>query len=61
MPVDFKNIKKDRAKKRKLMLWIESEICDEIDSLKPKSITTQEAIRQIIKYHLNEQRLLGLL
>ena len=53
--------KKSKGKKTKLMLWIENELLDDISDLKEPEMTRQEAIRQILVYHVEmEKNLSGL-
>lgn len=44
--VQIINTKKESTK---LMLWIEKEILDEIDRIKPEEVSRQECIRQILR------------
>jgi len=39
--------------KTKLMLWIEVDHLERLNKIKPKELTTQECIRQIITDYLN--------
>lgn len=55
----FKSVKKNKKPKRRLMLYIDQEMIDDIDSLKPRGLTTQEAIRQILAYHIEETKTLN--
>ena len=57
--MDFLPIKKSFTKKKKLMLWIDMEIIDTLDSMKPPHITIQEAIRQILKNFIEDGDELG--
>lgn len=58
----FKNMKKkNKGKKTKLMLWIDNELLENISDLKQPEMTRQEAIRQILNYHVEmEKNLSGL-
>lgn len=47
--MDFKEVKKSYTKKRKLMLYIDKDICELIDDMQPNTITVQEKIRQILQ------------
>ena len=39
----------NKKESTKLMLWIEKEILDEIDRIKPDAVSRQECIRQILR------------
>ena len=56
--VEFRDVKKSRTKKRKLMLWVDESLCSQIEQMKPPSITLQEAIRQVLKYYVQDDALL---
>lgn len=55
----FKQVKRTTTKKKKLMLWVDNSLIEEIESLKPRGITTQEAIRQILAYYVEETKALN--
>jgi hypothetical protein len=50
----FQDIKRTKVPKKKLMLWVDQDIVDKIEELKPPSITVQEAIRQVLNHYVNE-------
>ena len=50
----FQDIKRTKVPKKKLMLWVDQDIIDKIEELKPPSITVQEAIRQVLNHYVNE-------
>ena len=54
----FEDIKRTKVPKRKLMLWIDESIIEQIEMLKPPTITTQEAIRQVLQHYIGEDDLL---
>jgi hypothetical protein len=58
----FKGMRgKTKGKKTKLMLWIDNGLLDDIAELKEPEMTRQEAIRQILAYHVEmEKNLSGL-
>ena len=56
--MEFKDVKKTHTKKRKLMLWVDESLCNQIEELKPPSITLQEAIRQVLKFYVQDDALL---
>ena len=57
--MDFLEVKKTQTKKKKLMLWIDRELIEKLDEIKPAKITTQEAIRQIVKGFIEDAEALG--
>jgi len=58
--MNFKDIKRTKVPKRKLMLWVDEEYLQKLEGMKPPTITLQESIRQIIKYYIDEGDLDGL-
>ena len=52
--MDFKVVKKSFTKKRKLMLYIDKSVCDQLDDMPPNTITVQEKVRQIVKNFLDD-------
>jgi hypothetical protein len=54
MSIEFNYVKRSPSKKRKMMLWIEETVIDRIENAKPNEITSQEAIRQLLVYALDE-------
>lgn len=58
--MQFKEVKKSYTKKRKLMLYIEKDVCDQLDDMEPHTITIQEKVRQIVKNFLDDDGMGGL-
>ncbi len=52
MSIEFKNIKRSTSSKKKLMLWIDVEICDAFEIMPPDGITVQEKFRQVLKHFI---------
>ena len=52
--MELREVKKTHSKKKKLMLWIDTELVEALDVMKPPAITVQECIRQIIAHYVNE-------
>ena len=51
------DIEPKTKKKRKIMLWIEEETLDRIEAVRPKELTTQECMRQILNSYLADVEL----
>lgn len=52
--MEFTPVKKTKRPKVKMMLWLEADVKDSLESLQPTNITVQEKIRQIIDLYLEE-------
>ena len=57
--MEFEDVRKTRTKKKKMMLWIDRDLIERLDELKPPRITTQEAIRQVIKSFVEDSESMG--
>ena len=50
MTIEFLNIKRTTTSKKKLMLWINTDICEAFEGMPPAGITVQEKMRQVLKH-----------
>lgn len=57
--MEFRSVRRSPSRKRNLLLSLNVEDIERIEALKPIEITTQEAIRQIVKDFLDENEALG--
>lgn len=46
---EMKHIKRSLAKKKKLMLWVDLEDIEYLETIEPRTITVQSKIRQILQ------------
>jgi len=47
--MEFKNIKRTTSNKKKLMLWIDIDICESFENM-GNDITVQEGMRQVLRH-----------
>ena len=57
--MEFRTIKRSFSKKKKLMLFIDEELIEKLEKMKPIEITNQEAIRQIVRDFIEDHEMLG--
>jgi hypothetical protein len=57
--MDFKIKKRSHSNKKKLMLWIDQDLIDRLEGIKPDEITVQEAIRQLTEEYVTDFEALG--
>lgn len=50
MSLEFQNIKRTTTTKKKLMLWINIDICEAFEGMSPPGVTVQEKMRQVLKH-----------
>ena len=50
MSLEFQNIKRTTTTKKKLMLWINIDICEAFEGMDPPGVTVQEKMRQVLKH-----------
>lgn len=50
MSLEFQNIKRTTTTKKKLMLWINIDICEAFEAMDPPGVTVQEKMRQVLKH-----------
>ena len=48
--MDFMNIKRSTSDKKKLMLWIGTDIVETFEAMDPAGITVQEKMRQVLRH-----------
>ena len=51
--------KKEKKEKVKVMLAMEAELLDDIEGVKPITMSVQECIRQIVRFHVEELKKRG--
>jgi hypothetical protein len=57
--MEFRTVKRSFSKKKKLMLFIDEELIEKLEKMKPIEITNQEAIRQIVRDFIEDYEMLG--